>query len=145
MNARRASVLLRIEAAILLVLMLLQLAACGESIAIGEPVRKQIKEAVAREYGYRTPLKFGAIWSAGAMEDSVTACGVFASPPEFGGNPARLRFIYDITRHYTQIEMHRLWVTDSAVSQAVMGIHRQAFDDLWTKWCAPFEPWQMLS
>lgn len=143
MKIKRAELVLRIEAAGLALLMLLQLAACNKAVAVEPALRQQIEQSVTREYGYRSPLQFGSIWRSSGEKDNFLTCGVFAAPPEFGGDPARLRFVYDVPRHHSQVEMHRFWVTGSAVSQAVIDMNRRAFDDLWTKWCAPFEPSQL--
>lgn len=117
------------------------LTACGgPSVEITGDKRKTVEKWVTEEYEYRLPLRFDGVWRARGDPDAQLACGQFDAPSEFNGNPRYIRFVYDFETGVHQIEMHRLWHTDSVVSQAIMDRNRELFDGLWADNCQSFQP-----
>ncbi|MGN8001457.1 hypothetical protein [Sphingomonas sp. 22176] len=112
----------------------------GPSAEVTGARRAAVERWVTADHGYRTPLKFDSVWYSQGFADQHMVCGQFDSPPEFGGNPRYIRFIYDFQTGVKQVEMHRLWATGSGVSQAIIDQNRKLFDDLWKGQCAGFHP-----
>jgi len=125
----------------LALLISLMLAGCGGPTAeVTGTKRQAIERSVSAEYDYRSPLHFDSIWYARGEVTQGMACGQFDAPPEFGGDPHYIRFIYDFENNAPQIEMHRLWHTASSVSQALMEQNRDLFDGIWKDHCKDFHP-----
>ena len=121
--------------------MSLALAACGGPAAEVTGAKRQAVETwVTQDNGYRAPLQFDSVWYAQGQGDQHMACGQFVSPPEFGGDPPFIRFIYDFQTGVHQVEMHRLWTTGAADSQAIMDRNRELFDGIWKDQCAGHHP-----
>lgn len=117
------------------------LAGCGgPSSEITGADRAKVEAWVTKDYGYRTPLRFDSVWRAQGEPDRSMACGQFEAPPEFHGDPRYIRFIYDFQTGVHQVEMHRLWTTGAADSQAIIDRNRELFDGIWRDQCAGFHP-----
>lgn len=114
--------------------------AFNPSAKVSDSQSAEIEAAVTKEHGYREPLKFIGEWHASGEASNTLTCGEFASTPEFAGNPTSIRFLYELDRKHVTIEMHRLWATQSILSQAMIEGNRRVFDKLWEENCAPFKP-----
>ncbi|RVT89129.1 hypothetical protein [Sphingomonas crocodyli] len=88
----------------------------------------------------QTPLspKILALWHANANASSV-GCGEIEPPAALNGKRPSLRFYYDFTAGYGQVEYHELWVGD-LVGNASLSVNRTLFDKLWDTGCAPYAP-----
>jgi hypothetical protein len=111
------------------------LAGCDDRVKAPAAIAQEAHQWIAKDYGYRAPLKFEETWLARAPAADSIVCGEFGAPPELEGRPASLRYYYDAGSKHGQVEMHRLVLADQ-LAQPMLDQNRKLFEDFWSNYCA---------
>lgn len=116
------------------------LAGCTTDGGVADTDRAAAERWVERE---QAPIgaKPVALWYANGSAGSAL-CGEIEAPATIRDRQATVRYLYDPTLKHPDghVEMHAGWATVDPATALVVDANRKLFDDLWSRFCAPYAP-----
>jgi hypothetical protein len=109
---------------------------CSDATPVPPDLRSEALEWLANEGDAASLGPIEAMWLANGIPESKIVCGEISAPslPE-----NVLRFVYDGTGKYGQIELHSGWIA-APLGEPLLAQNRQLFDQLWNRSCVGFRP-----
>ena len=124
---------------VLVLLALLQLAACSNSNVDVATADREAAEAFLRADQAPLPVKPVSMWYATGQSGGMV-CGEIEAPAALKSKQSTLRYVSDRNDGVQQIEMHKMWAASDPTGESILQANRNAFDNLWANYCEPYAP-----